>query len=149
MSFDLWHTADPDAQADGGTLTPPDDGVYEVALVDAAAFTSKNGVALVKTAFKDVVSEYEWTVLHGFKSQAQANMTKKTCRSLGIDIDNITSQDQLDAAAKELIGRYFAVTVKRDGKFENTYIDGPTSGTPPQAAASAPAAATSTDDVPF
>lgn len=158
MSFDLWHTADPDAESEGGTLEPPADGIYEVALTAASAFTAKeSGVPFVKTSFKDVVSEFEWTVLHGFKSQAQANVTKKTCRTLGVDIDNVTSQEQLDQTLGQLVGTYYAVTVKTNGKFRNTYIDGPTAGTvpasssdfPPQETVPAGGGATDEDDIPF
>lgn len=155
MSFDLWHTADPDAEAPAVTLDPPADGVYEVALTDAAAFNGKDERPWVAMTFKDMASEYSWKVLHGFKSQGQANMTKKACRELGVLIDQITSQEQLDEALKSCVGGYYAVTVKTNGNFRNTYVDGPTSSTPPPAgdfpAAPAPAAPEATDDasIPF
>lgn len=145
MSFDLWHTADPDAAGEGGTLEPPADGVYQVTLVDAGAFTAQSsGKAFVKTELKDESTDYSWTVLHGFKSQAQANVTKKTCRTMGVDIDTVASEDALDTAMKALIGQYFTVTVKTNGQYRNTYIDGPA-----EASGMAPSAPIATDDVPF
>lgn len=157
MTFDeYWANANPDAESGStDTLDPPADGVYEVAMTSAAAFTSKDDVPWVKTSFKDVVSGYEWTVLHGFKSQAQANVTKKTCRTLGVLIDQVTSQDGLDEALKSCVGTFYAVTVKTNGQYRNTYVDGVAGSAPAGDFPAAPAPSTAepgmkeSDEVPF
>lgn len=132
MSFDAFISADPDAAGgDGGDLEPPADGTYEVALTDAAFFTSKKGDAFVKLAWRVVSQQhtgFEWTVLLGFKSQGQANMSKKQVRELGIEVDSVTSPAALDQELKERVGGYFSVEVKTNGEYRNTYVNGPAVG---------------------
>lgn len=155
MSFDAWHTADPDAAGNGDDLNPPDDGTYEVTLIGAAAFTAKSDAAFVKNQYQVLTGPaagYEWTVLLGFKSQEQANVTKKACRDLGVEIDAITSQEALSEALEALVGQYYTVEVKTNGKFRNTYIQGPLVGSDLPAPPPEPvtAGAPSDDDgVPF
>lgn len=159
--FESWHTADPDAAGGDDTLDPPADGTYHVALVEGSAFETKDGQkSFVKTTFKVLAgpsADYQWTVLHGFKSQAQANITKKTCRELGVDIDNVTSLQALNDAVVARVGHYFTVTVKTNGQYRNTYIDGdaqPQGDLPVEtgekfAPDPVPAGATAEADIPF
>ena len=158
--FDAFKNADPDKEGDD--LEPPADGVYTVALMDAGAFTSKAGNFLAKLAFRvqDTTSNgYEWTVLLGFAKQRQANFSKGQIRDLGIDVDSISSEDELDTTLKGRVGGFYYVEVKTslgDGReFRNTYVTGPASSQPP---ASQPVPVTAgggeplndgMDDVPF
>ena len=116
----IWSGANPDATNDS---EPPADGMYDVVLADAGAFLSKEKQEpWVKLAFRTVADGHEWDVLQGFKSQKQANFTKKTVRDLGVDVDSIAGFEELDGALKEAVGRYFTVEVKTNGEFRNTYL---------------------------
>lgn len=125
MGFDdTWADANPDA-AGGDNGNPPPDGTHDVALVDASAFTSKGGNDMVVLEWQKLSErEYQWPSLHGFKTQQAANFTKKTCREVGVDIDNVESLDALDAALKEHVSKFYEVEVKRNGDFINTYVNG-------------------------
>lgn len=122
-----WKNADPDA-AGGNDLEPPEDGAYDVALTEATAFESKEGKPFVKLVLR-VVSlasrDYEWTVLLGFKSQSQANMTKRIVRDVGVDVDEVAGFEELGDALNTKIGQYYTVKVVTNGEFRNTYIEGP------------------------
>lgn len=121
-----WKDADPDAAGGGDDLTPPPDGTYDVALTGASAFIARTtGNAMVKMEWRVIGSDhqdYEWTVLLGFKSQKQANMTKREARNLGVDVDNVDGIDALDDALRGCVGRYYTVETKTNGDFKNTYI---------------------------
>ena len=124
MSFsETW----PKASADGtDDSAPPPEGSYEVALTDASAFTSKKGAEIVKLELRVVsVNEngHEWTEIRSFGSQGAANMAKATCYRLGCDVDEVDSLDELDLQLKALVGRYYEVTVKRNGEYVNTYVE--------------------------
>jgi hypothetical protein len=162
MTFaETWENADPDAVG-GDDLTPPADGLHEATLVGGGAWTSKKGVDWVRFEFVlNDGSEFKWSVLHGFKSQAQAGFTKREVRALGIDVEQLPPDlAALDAAIKEKLGGYYVVRVERDGKFESTYVEdvataattpgAPSAPAPEAAPAPAPAGSTGTDDdIPF
>lgn len=161
MSFEqIWAQADPDAVSQSGdNLEPPEDGVHVVCLVDADAFVSKNDRPFVKLQFQRTDDDYQWAVLLGFKSQQQANMTKRQVRNLGVDVEQVTDLGELAAAVKAHVGEFYAVTVSTSGQFRNTYVDGhyrqPAGDVPaevPQQLVQAPAQSVSAiggDDVPF
>lgn len=163
MTFTDFFNADPDAQQ-SDDFDPPPDGTYTVALVDTFAGTSKAGNHGVMLTWKvvDVAhNDHQWKVWLGTKSPDQASITKRSVRDLGVDVDQIDPADGWDGVDLRLVevrGRYFQVTVKTNGKFRNTYVDGPAEGvqTDLPAATSAesgyaPAAAAPTDDtdIPF
>ncbi len=154
MTFaETWPNADPDATGSGDDLTPPADGLHEVTLVDGGAWTAKSGVDWCRFVFQlNDGSGYKWTVLHGFKSQAQANFTKREVRALGVDVGSVDSLEAMDSAIKALAGRYFEVRVERDGTFESTYVEGAAGQGAAAAAvpAAVPAPAAGADkDIPF
>lgn len=168
MSFqETWQNATADGSNDA---PPPDPGMYDVTLADARAFVSKKGEAWTTLTFRVESLRnkgHEWDVLLGYRSQKQANVAKATVSKLGVDVDAITGIEDLDAALKQLVGQMFAVEVKQNGEYRNTYVDGPVQGsqttapvtdaTPPSAAEdflAPPAAADPTpvmtdDGVPF
>lgn len=120
MGFDdMWENADPEGNND----TAPEDGIYDVALVDANAFTSKGGHDLVTLEWQTADKEHQWTSLHGFKTMQAAGFTKGTVMKLGVDPSTAGSLSELDAALKPCVGRYFEVEVKRNGDFVNTYVN--------------------------
>lgn len=154
MSFtDNFNNADPDAASTDGE--PPADGTYDVTLIDARAFTSKNGHDVLTLKIRDNTGGHEWTVLQGFKSQAQANVTKKVVRALGASIDAVSSIDELDGRVKEKVGNYYTVEVKRSGQWTNTYFQENAAPVQPDIGGFEPAPAPATiatggdDDVPF
>ena len=59
-------------------------------------------------------------------------MTKKLVKDLGVDVDSITFSDLADVL-KDKAGEYFHVTVKTNGAFRNTYVQGPARGGLPAA----------------
>lgn len=159
MSFSsTWPTATADAPAGGDA---PDPGLYTVAVIDAKAFTSKKGddwVVVELRAIGGPAADHEWPLLLGFKSQEQANFTKRACRDLGVDVDNIAGLDELDGALKQTaVGRYFNVEVKQNGEFRNTYLQGPAEGVQGDLDDAGPASAPNgggegladDDDIPF
>lgn len=152
MSFqEMWPTADPDAVGGGmNDLVPPADGKHVVTLVEAGAWVAKSGKETVRLRFQTCdAARYEWVVLYGFKSQQQANLTKREIRALGIDVDSLVSLEMVDQALQSVTGKWFEIEVVRD-RFENTYILGPVTEAPPVAARAAPAAApVPDDDIPF
>lgn len=158
MSFsDTWANATVEDQPD--RTQPPEPGLYTAVIRDAKAITAKNsGKDFVILEFEGIdgaAAQHQWSVLQGFSSEQQASITKRVVRDVGVDIDNVTSLDDLDQALKAAIGQYFTVRVKQNGEYRNTYIDGP--ATPieqqqlPAAAATAPAGngTADDDDIPF
>jgi hypothetical protein len=130
MSFtNTWASATVEEQ--GGNDAPAP-GLYTVAVVDAKAFTSKKGddwVIIELRGLDGASTDHEWPLLLGFKSQEQANFTKRACRDLGVDVDNVTGLEALDEALKAAcVGRYFNVEVKQNGEYRNTYLQGPSEG---------------------
>lgn len=128
MTFnDTWPTATVnDGERDD--RTPPPEGDYDVALVDAGAFTAKSGNDIVKLGLRVIgglSNGHEWTELRNFKSQGAANATKTTCARLGVPVEGVSSLAELNDRLKEIVGQYFEVTVQRNGEYLNTYINGP------------------------
>lgn len=160
-TFDMaWANADPDATGGSDEFDPPADGTYTVALTDAAAIESKKGNAGVILQWTNPADQHVWKSWHGFKSEAQANMTKRQVRDLGVPVDEVMALEQLDAQLKTKIGGYFTVEVKTNGSFRNTIIDGPATGALPTSDVpvdtsdfapkpAAAAAALPDDDIPF
>lgn len=115
------------ATIDGTENTsPPPEGKYEVALTDASAFVSKKGSEIVKLELRVVsVNEqgHEWVEIRSFATQGAANAAKATCHRLGIDVESVSSLDELDTELKTCVGRYYAVNVVRNGEYVNTYVE--------------------------
>lgn len=132
---------------------PPADGDYTVTLVKGKAFTSAKEEDWVVLELRELATAHEWSVMLGFRSQGQANVTKTACSKLGLAVDEIGSLSELNTQLEALEGGYFDVTVKTspDGKYHNTYIEGPSVGTdvPVPQEELVTAAVTDDDDVPF
>jgi hypothetical protein len=112
--------------SDKNDLEPPADGPHKgCTLVDAAAFTAKSGQDWVKLEWQTTTG-HKWTVLQGFKSDAQTAVTWSEVSKLGINPTEIASLEQLDEQLKTHVGGYFDLSVKTspDGRFRNTYIEG-------------------------
>jgi hypothetical protein len=153
---DAWNNADPDAAGSGEA---PPEGIYDVALTSADAFLSKSaGEPWIKLTFKVMSAQHqghEWDVLQGFKSQKQANFTKRTVRQLGVDVDTaVGGLDELGDLLQSAVGKYFVVEVKRTGDYLNTYLQDGSAQAPVQTdfpvdAPTAPASVTDDEPVPF
>lgn len=149
----LYQNANPDAVG-GGDNDPPEPGRYQVALIDAGAAISKRDKPYQKMAWRRVEDNYEWTVIHGFNSEGAANLAKREAREIGVNVDDITCLEELDAALKERVGGFFIVDVQKNGDFVNTYVTGRLTGDVPIDTSDmqpAPVASeiTSDDDIPF
>lgn len=145
----------PDATVgnDGNDLEPPADGTYGgCTLRDAGAFTAKSGKDFVKFEW-ETTAGYRWTVLQGFKSDAQTAVTWSEVSKLGINPVAITDLDQLDKALKAYVGGYYDIAVKTNGNFRNSYVNGPSVGSNPvvqqTSAAASPATTPPADDMPW
>lgn len=115
----------------GDDLDPPSDGNHNgCTLTDAGAFTSKAGKDFVKFEWTNTAG-HKWTVLQGFKSEAQTAVTWSEVSKLGINPVEVVSLEDLDAVLKQHIGSYYDLGVKTNGQFRNTYINGPTTGSNP------------------
>lgn len=153
MSFnDTWAAATVEDQPD--RTQPPEPGLYTVAITDAKALTSEAGedwVIIELEGIDGAAAEHQWSVVQGFRTPQATGFTKRVCRDLGVDIDAVTSLDQLDTALKEIVGRYFTVQVKQKGEYRNTYFQGAVSADETLPQEQRAAAATNGDDesIPF
>jgi hypothetical protein len=149
VSFtDTWQKATIDGS---DNTSPPPEGKYEVALIDASAFVSKKGTEIAKLEFRVVsVNEqgHEWVEIRSFATQGAANAAKATCHRLGVEVDQVGSLEELDGALKSCVGSYYAVNVVRKGEYLNTYVEEATKDAPDETGFKA-AAPDSDDDVPF
>lgn len=122
----MWGNADPDAVG-GESGKPPEPGEYIVSLQSARAGESKAGNAYAAITVRDLRTGHEWDVLFGFKTQGAANFAKNQIRELGVNVDQVTGLDGLDAALKEKAGTYYEVEVvaSKDPAYDaSTYIRG-------------------------
>lgn len=104
---------------------PPPDGDHIAELRKAQALRSKKDEDWVVLEWRELQTGHDWTLMLGFKSQGQANLTKTACSRLGIQVDEVFSLEQLDQELGRVAGGYFEVTVKTNGDFRNTYVNGP------------------------
>lgn len=119
MGFeDTWANA---STEDSGDNAPPD-GLYDAALMDAGAFTSKQGNDVGKLEWQTVDKQYQWTQILGFKNPKQAGFSKAQCMKVGVDVDGVSSLDELDEALKEKVGGFYELEVQHNGEFVNTYV---------------------------
>lgn len=122
MGFaDTWSDADPDGNND--SANPPREGLFDVALVGARAFESKKGEDTVVLEFQTVDKQHQWSSLHGFKTPQAAGFTKGACQKIGVDVESVSSLEELDAALKAFVGGFYEVEVKKNGEFWNTYVN--------------------------
>lgn len=144
---------------DNESKDPPPEGEYEVAIDNAEFFTSKAGNAVIKLSLRVTSAGDEqgwsWDEIRGMGTEGQMKAAKATCARLGIDVDAIDSEDQLNAELEACIGRYYEVAVKQNGDYLNCYINsrvhGVDEGVPDfrPAAGGTPAAVGADDDIPF
>ncbi len=116
------------ATVDGGeqsNFDPPPDGDHVIELRKASALTSKKGDDWVVLELRELRSGHDWTMMLGFKSQGQANVTKTACYRLGVQVDEVYSLEQLGQELGRKVGGYYEVAVQTNGEFRNTYINGP------------------------
>lgn len=149
MTFaETWEKATSDGNENS---SPPPEGTYEIALIGASAFTSKKGSEIVKLELRVVSAgeqDHEWTEIRSFGSQGAANAAKATCFRIGVDVDNVSSLDELDTELKTHVGAYYSVNVVRNGEYMNTYFEEATQ--PAEVPVDfQPAPVPDDDDVPF
>lgn len=154
MSFDeSWGHASVDN--DGGEA--PEPGIYDVAIDDAKAFTSRAGKDVLIFELRVVTGPamgHQWTEMRGFDTAPQTKAAKSMCHQLDVPVDEVESLEGLDQQVKGLIGRYFEVDIVQNGQWRNCYVRGPSATTPagsdlPSQPVAAPAAPVDEEDIPF
>jgi hypothetical protein len=152
MGFDdTWADAVPrtDENSNGN---PPPNGTYDVALIDASAFTSKAGDDYVKFEWQTVDKQHAWPQLNGFGTVKAAGFTKGQCMKVGVDVELVSAFAHIDDALKPLIGQFYEVKVEHNGEYVNTYVldgQGAPMGADVPADNSSTPASTDNDPVPF
>lgn len=127
-----WQQADIDNTADSKA---PEPGVYETSVQDARAFTSEKGNDVMVVELRVLSGPEEghtWSEVRGFKNEGSIKAAKSMCARLGVDVASINSLDRLDTALETVIGQYYAIEVKRNGEYLNTYITGRLTSAPPK-----------------
>jgi hypothetical protein len=133
----------------GGDNQPPGVGTFEVAVDELKAFTSKQGNDIVVVNVRDLQSGSMWSVLGSFKSPGAVGMTKELCSSLGADVSEVGSLEELNERLQAAVGGFFKVEVERNGEFWNTYFRHRIESDVPAEVSQAVAAAKADDDIPF
>lgn len=130
MGFDAnaWRQAVSDR---GGTEAPPD-AEYDVELVDSKIATrERDGAQWVVLRWRVLSGrerDHEWESMHTIdatKPDGEPNpglgYTIESLEKMGVDVMDLDTVDDLQAAAQSLEGGTYAVEVKRSGSFINTY----------------------------
>lgn len=149
MNFgEAWMNANPD---DIGGNQPPEPGLHDAALVDTVAAMSKRGSLYMRLTWQRVEDRHQWDAMFGLGTPTGIALAKREARELGIDIDTVSTIEQLDAALATKRGGYYRVSVEQNGDYTNTYVRGVlTPEVPVEAPApSSPTPAAANDDVPF
>lgn len=153
MSFDV--SAWKNTSIDNESKDPPPEGEYEVAIDSAEFFVSKAGNPVIKLSLRVTSAGdqqgYTWDEIRGMGTPGQMKAAKATCSRLGIDVESIDSEEQLDAELRACIGRYYEINVKQNGDYLNAYINSQVHGVeePVDFTAAPVGAADSDDDIPF
>lgn len=159
MTFDIFQTTSANSGQDDNDLEPPADGTYNVELTGAEAFTSKKGdfIVRLKWTVRDVSENgYEWTDLLMFRSAKQASISKGKIEALGVSTV-VANPEELNTNLQEVVGNYYGLTVKTNGQYRNTYVNGkaPAGDIPSDPSifepviTHPPVTATADDDMPF
>ena len=104
----------------------PEPGTYEALLHDARAFTSNAGKDFVVLSWRVASGPeagYEWDDLRGFGSDGAIKATKATLIRIGVDVDALTSLDEMDRAVQGAVGEWYVLEVKQNGDFRNTFVN--------------------------
>lgn len=110
---------------------PPEPGTYVVALEDAKAFTSKAGNSVMVLDLRVTGGDadgYAWGEVRGFANDGQIKAAKATCSRIGVDVDHVTSLDEIDELLKQHVGEFYEVNVVQNGDYRNVYVNGHASG---------------------
>lgn len=126
MTFDpsAWQQADINTEDRSGA---PDPGTYTIALEDARAFESKAGNSVIVLDVKVVGGDldgYSWGEVRGLESEGQIKAAKATCSRIGVDVEQVTSLEEIDALLKQHVGSFYDVNVVQNGAYRNVYFNG-------------------------
>jgi hypothetical protein len=105
--------------SDGGE---PVDGTHTARLDAAAVLDTKNG-RRIKLTWQTVDYAHWWESWHGVSGKAKP-FTKGVLAGIGVDLDALTSWDELSDQLADREGRVFEVTVERNGDWLNTSVVG-------------------------
>lgn len=125
--FDAQAWANTPIDNSGTSDGPPEPGNYEAEITDGSYFISKAGKPIVKLTLKITspgpVLDHEWDEIRSMHTEGGMKAAKATVSRLGIDVDTITSGEELDQALKACIGHFHEVRVVQNGEYRNTYIN--------------------------
>lgn len=145
--------------SDGSGDPPPEPGTYWATVETAEVFTSNAGEDFIRMAYRirgGPDDGYSWSMLGGsFGSEGAVSAAKTHCARLGIDVAAIGSQEELDQALRECVGRTYEINVKQNGEYRNVYVNSDVtddigvSDIPAPDPDPEPAATGTDDDIPF
>jgi hypothetical protein len=134
----------------------PVDGTHTARLEGAAVLDTKNG-RRIKLTWQTVDYAHWWESWHGVSGRAKG-FTKDVLAGIGVDLDALTSWDELSDHLAAAEGQVFEVTVERNGDWLNTSVvrlakdvqlDLPVNGGGLPDAQAAAAGMFDDDDIPF
>lgn len=132
---------------------PPAPGTYEAVLVEGSAFTSQAGKPYLKLRWRLVGDPLSlWTELYGLDRLGGKKAAKATLERMQVNLDAVTDFDSLGSVVAQAVDQFFTVTVKQNGQYRNTYVEGPSApdaGVTDPGDFPVPAPANASDDVPF
>jgi hypothetical protein len=109
------------------TSEPPDPGKYQALFSDGRAFTSNAGKDFLVLSWRIAVGPlagHEWDTLYGLDTEGGLKAAKATLLRLSVDVDSITSLEDMDKSVKAATGDWYDVEVKQNGDWRNTFVNG-------------------------
>lgn len=108
---------------------PPPLGDYVVKFARGSTLTSKAGASFLKLTFQIAegrLRNHEWASLHTLEDSFGLAITAAQLKALGIDLNKVTSEDELTNLVAEREGRLYdvRVTESEDKRWINTAVRG-------------------------
>ena len=101
----------------------PPDGNHTAWLERTSVFQSKAGPWFIRTCWRTTDMTFYWETLNGTTGQSKQH-TRRLLSQAGIDLDAMTSWEQLGDELATIENRQYLVGVKKNGNFLNTTIEG-------------------------
>jgi hypothetical protein len=136
----------------------PDDGAYQVQVIEAAAFTGKDGREWAKVTLQPFGVDGTFDDFMNLSHPGLRRAAGEQLAVYGVDIDRVNSVDELTAAMAKLQGATAEVTVSHDNGYVRVKVHSSTPAAERQGDQvpvdrseldSKPAAGSDGDDYPF
>lgn len=105
------------AGADG----EPPDGNHTVMLERTSVFESRVGAHWLRTCWRTTDLDYYWETLNALEGQ-RMQQTRALVEAVGVDIEQISSWDELGDELAQFEDKAYIVKVSRNGDFLNTAV---------------------------